>query len=68
MALYQVTECGALWLPDTEVRCQRELGHEGSTCWSKYRMEHENGQVSKGQLFWASPQNLESQKGKNGQE
>jgi hypothetical protein len=60
-------ECGSQWLPDTEVFCQLELGHEGSTCWSKYRIEYENGDVSKGQLFWASPTNLESQKRKEDQ-
>jgi hypothetical protein len=57
-----MTECGAQWLPDTEVFCQRESGHEGSTCYSRYEIQYENGEVSTGQLWWASPTNLESQK------
>jgi len=60
-------ECGSRWLEDAEVFCTRPAGHEGSTCWSKYRIEYENGDVSKGQLFWASPTNLESQKRKEGE-
>jgi hypothetical protein len=62
----QSAECGARWLESTEVFCQREAGHEGSTCWSKYRIEYENGIVSKGQVWWASRENLESQRGKYG--
>ena len=57
-------DCGSRWLEDAEVFCTREKGHEGSTCWSKYRIEYENGDVSIGELWWASKENIESQRAK----
>ena len=49
-------------LLNTEVRCQLPAGHGGGSCYSKYRMEYPSGTVSYGEIFWASPGNLDPAK------